>query len=48
MPFVWPAFTIKYGDEAPTGEQVNEVSVRLHNDGPGMAQDVRWSIYVPW
>jgi hypothetical protein len=47
MPFVWPAFTIDRSDEEASGHQQIRVRVRLHNDGPGMAQDVRWSIYSP-
>jgi hypothetical protein len=46
MAFVWPAFTIghedTWDDRGPFG-----VRVRLHADGPGVALDVRWSLYFP-
>jgi hypothetical protein len=34
FPYVWPDVRINYRDE------ILEVSARLHNDGPGLAQDV--------
>lgn len=40
-PFVWPDWKFEQGPEA-TGQ---DWSVRLHNDGPGVALDVRWSVY---
>src|SRR6266550_1149565 len=45
-PFVWPALTaeIKGGDSE---YKVWAFKARLHNDGPGVAIDVRWSVYVP-
>jgi hypothetical protein len=42
MPFVWPSYEVEYGEEEPTtGLQLNTVRVVLHNDGPGIALDVR-------
>jgi hypothetical protein len=40
-PFVWPEFDYDYEGAGP-GETVWRV--RLHNDGPGVALDVRWSV----
>jgi hypothetical protein len=36
----------EYGQESQDFEAVT-IRPRLRNDGPGMAQDVRWSIYRP-
>jgi hypothetical protein len=48
MPFVWPAYEVEYGEEEPmTGMQANTVRTVLHNDGPGVAIDVRWSMWSP-
>jgi hypothetical protein len=48
LPFVWPSYEVEYGEEEPnTGMAVNTVRVTLHNDGPGIAIDVRWSMWSP-
>lgn len=41
-PFVWPDWRYEHVAEGKGPEW----SVRLHNDGPGVALDVRWSVYV--
>jgi len=41
LPYVWPA--IRYGSDGPD----KVVYVRLHNDGPGLAQDVVAARYEP-
>ena len=45
-PFVWPAFTFKGGHRV-AGDKHWELKARLHNDGPGVALDVRWSVHAP-
>jgi hypothetical protein len=41
-PFVWPDWDRDYNQD----EGQYEWRVRLHNDGPGVALDVRWSVWV--
>jgi hypothetical protein len=41
-PFVWP----EWGAEWSREDGRYEWRVRLHNDGPGVALDVRWSVWV--
>lgn len=38
----WPSFHVEAQDENLAGEHLR---LRLHSDGPGLALDVRWSIY---
>jgi hypothetical protein len=41
-PFVWPEWTVEPAEESEEKRQA--WLVRLHNDGPGVALDVRWSV----
>ena len=41
LPYVWPDVRLHYRDKS------TEVSVRLHNDGPGLAQDVVAALLEP-
>jgi hypothetical protein len=42
-PFVWPEWVYEPSDDS---SEPWEWRVRLHNDGPGVALDVRWSVRV--
>ncbi len=44
MAFVWPAFIVGHEDTWDNSGAYG-VRVRLHADGPGVALDVRWSLY---
>ena len=48
MPFVWPSYHVDWDEEDPEMGQVpGKVRATLHNHGPGIAIDVRWSTWTP-
>lgn len=48
MPFVWPEYQVIYDETEDDGIETAAVRVvTLHNDGPGIAVDVRWSTWSP-
>jgi hypothetical protein len=49
MPFVWPSYEVEWDEEdLNMGQVQGRVRVTLHNDGPGIAIDVRWSTWSPF